>query len=133
VHQAADNHEALGVLRDPARPVDIVISDLALPGEDDVAWIRRLGVCGDATPVIFAGAFDHKLLGFIAVMAAANRIKVLRLPDTHEDTPAPPHLCAVQEVPVTPAASASRIPLNTQPAAWQQPERGPGPGMVADA
>jgi CheY-like chemotaxis protein len=130
VHQAADNHQALGVLRDSAKPVDMVISDLALPGEEDRAWIRQLGQRGAAMPIIFAGAFDRKLLGFIAEMAEANHIRVLRLADTPEGMADSPSAREGPQVPANPVVPGAR---RTQPAAWQKHDRGPDIGTSADA
>ncbi|NPC58152.1 response regulator [Caenimonas sp. S4] len=42
VHCAADGESALAVVRDPERPVDIVITDLSMPGMDGVGFARHL-------------------------------------------------------------------------------------------
>jgi len=77
VYEAADGHAALKILRDPARPVDIVISDLEMPGMDGIEFIRHLGEAGVRLSIILASALDRKLLASIATMSEAYGINLL--------------------------------------------------------
>ncbi|HUF79720.1 MAG TPA: response regulator, partial [Burkholderiales bacterium] len=54
VHEAEDGHAALAVILDPSRPVDIVISDLDMPGMDGMEFIRRVGEAEVRVSIIVA-------------------------------------------------------------------------------
>ena len=77
VHEAADGHGALRILEDPARPVDIVITDLDMPGMDGMEFVRHLGETGDRISIILASALERKLLASVATMSEAYGIKLL--------------------------------------------------------
>jgi EAL domain-containing protein (putative c-di-GMP-specific phosphodiesterase class I)/AmiR/NasT family two-component response regulator len=77
VHEAADGHGALKILKDPTRPVDIVISDLEMPGMDGMEFVRHLGETGVRVSIILASALERKLLASIATMAEAYGINLL--------------------------------------------------------
>ena len=77
IHEAADGHGALTVLKDSARPVDIVISDLEMPGMDGMEFVRHLGEIGTRVPVILASALERKLLASIETMSQAYGINLL--------------------------------------------------------
>ena len=62
VHSAEDGHAALQVIRDPDRPVDIVVSDLAMPGMDGMEFIRHLSDTGAKVSLILASALKKNLL-----------------------------------------------------------------------
>ncbi len=77
VYQAEDGHGALTILRDPSRPVDIVISDLDMDGMDGMEFVRHLGESGARIAIILASALERKLLASIATMAEAYGIRLL--------------------------------------------------------
>lgn len=77
VHSAEDGHAALQVLRDPDRPVDIVVSDLAMPEMDGMEFIRNLSDTGAKVSLILASALEPKLLASIANMARAYKVLLL--------------------------------------------------------
>lgn len=77
VYQATDGMGALAVLQDPTRPVDIVISDLDMPGMDGMAFVRNLGESGISVSIILASALDRKLLASIQTMSEAYGINLL--------------------------------------------------------
>lgn len=77
VHAAEDGRSALQVLRDPDRPVDIVISDVDMPGMDGMEFIRNLGESGARVSLILASALDPPLLASIAGMARAYQVRLL--------------------------------------------------------
>ena len=77
VHSAADGGAALEITRDPERPIDIVISDLEMPGMDGMEFIRHLGEAGARVSLILASALDRKLIASIATMAEAYGMTLL--------------------------------------------------------
>ena len=77
VHEASDGRGALKILQDPARPVDIVISDLEMPGMDGMEFVRHLGETGVRVSIILASALERKLLASIATMSEAYGINLL--------------------------------------------------------
>lgn len=77
IHQAEDGYSALKILEGAKRVVDIVISDLDMPGMDGMEFVRRLGESGAGISIILASALDRRLLGSIATMAEAYGIRLL--------------------------------------------------------
>ncbi len=77
IHEAADGHAALTILDDPARPVDIVISDLEMPGMDGLEFVRHLGETGVRISIILASSLEPKLLASVATMSEAYGINLL--------------------------------------------------------
>lgn len=77
VHGAEDGDAALQVLRDPDRPVDLVISDLSMPGMDGLEFVRNLGESGARVSVILLSALQPALLASIANMARAYRVRLV--------------------------------------------------------
>lgn len=77
VHEAADGHAALALLGDPARQVDIVISDLDMPGMDGMEFLRHLAESETQVSVILASALEAKLLASVQTMTEAYGIELL--------------------------------------------------------
>lgn len=107
VHEAADGHGALKILQDPTRPVDIVISDLEMPGMDGMEFVRHLGETGVRVSIILASALERKLLASIATMSEAYGINLL----------------GVVEKPITPGKLEALIKLHKPAQAqWGRPK-----------
>ena len=77
IHQAGDGRAALNVVNDVDAGIDIVISDLEMPGMDGMEFIRHLGQSGAQVSIILASALDPKLMSSIATMAEAYGMRVL--------------------------------------------------------
>jgi EAL domain-containing protein (putative c-di-GMP-specific phosphodiesterase class I)/CheY-like chemotaxis protein len=77
VHEAADGGAALNILQDPVRPVDIVISDLEMPGMDGMEFVRHLAETGAPISIILASALESKLLDSVATMSRVYGINLL--------------------------------------------------------
>ncbi|HLL12040.1 MAG TPA: EAL domain-containing response regulator [Rubrivivax sp.] len=79
VHEAADGPTALAIARDSETPVDIVLSDLEMPGMDGMEFIRHLaGVAGPAKfSLILASALDRKLIASVGKMTQAYGLRLL--------------------------------------------------------
>ena len=109
VYQAEDGRGALSILRDPERPVDIVISDLDMEGMDGMEFVRHVGESGAPISIILASALERKLLASIATMAEAYGIRLLGVV---EKPMTPRKLLALIKLhkPVVIRASAPRTP-----------------------
>ena len=68
--EADDGGRMLELL--PGTPVDVVLSDIRMPGVDGIELIRRLRAAGDRTPVILLTTFDDSELLLRAVEAGAQ-------------------------------------------------------------
>jgi len=77
VQEAEDGTAALELLRDPARAIDIVISDISMPGMDGMQLVRHLSELGARVSLILASAVDPNLLATIANMARGYRVRML--------------------------------------------------------
>lgn len=70
VHEASDGGALLAMLE--SRPVDVILSDIRMPGMDGIALVRALRERGDSTPVILLTTFDDNELMLRAVDAGAQ-------------------------------------------------------------
>lgn len=70
VLEAGDGAALLAAL--DKRPVDVILSDIRMPGVDGIAVVRALRERGDATPVILLTTFDDSALMLAAVEAGAQ-------------------------------------------------------------
>jgi EAL domain-containing protein (putative c-di-GMP-specific phosphodiesterase class I) len=77
VQGAADGAAALAILSARPCPVDILISDLDMPGIDGMGVIRQIGLRGIRVSVILASAHGRQLLDSVAIMSAAYGVQVL--------------------------------------------------------
>jgi len=68
--EAGDGGQLLGALAQ--RPVDVIVSDIRMPGIGGIELIGRLREAGDATPVILLTTFDDSELMLAAVDAGAQ-------------------------------------------------------------
>ena len=68
--EAGDGAALLAALE--KRPVDVILSDIRMPGTDGIALVRALRERGDATPVILLTTFDDSALMLAAVEAGAQ-------------------------------------------------------------
>lgn len=77
VYAAADGRAALDLLASVKTPVDIIISDLAMPVMDGMEFIRHVGERGYRVPVIIASALERSLLTAVEAMTEAYGIPLL--------------------------------------------------------
>jgi DNA-binding NarL/FixJ family response regulator len=68
--EAPDAERLLAAL--PQRPVDLIVSDIRMPGLGGLGLIRELRARGDATPVILLTTFEDPNLMLLAVEAGAQ-------------------------------------------------------------
>jgi EAL domain-containing protein (putative c-di-GMP-specific phosphodiesterase class I)/signal transduction histidine kinase/PleD family two-component response regulator len=77
VHEAADGYGALETFHDLRLPIDIVISDLNMPGMDGMEFVRHLGETERRVSIILASALEPKLLASVATMTEEYGINLL--------------------------------------------------------
>lgn len=68
--EADDGHAVLAQL--PGTPVDVILSDIRMPGLDGFGMLRQLRARGDATPVLLLTTFDDSDLPLQATEAGAQ-------------------------------------------------------------
>jgi DNA-binding NarL/FixJ family response regulator len=68
--EASDGAQLLAAL--PQRPVDVIVSDIRMPGVGGIELIESLRESGNATPVILLTTFDDSELMLAAVQAGAQ-------------------------------------------------------------
>ena len=68
--ESTDAERLLAAL--PQRPVDLIVSDIRMPGMGGLGLLRELRARGDATPVILLTTFDDPNLMIQAVEAGAQ-------------------------------------------------------------
>ena len=113
VSEAQDGRGALLIFKDRQQPVDIIISDLEMPGMDGMEFMRHVGEASHPVSVILSSALDPVLVSSVETMTKAFGITLLgaiEKPVTPEklrvliDKYAPPKGRA-------PRAAAAAIPL----------------------
>jgi EAL domain-containing protein (putative c-di-GMP-specific phosphodiesterase class I)/CheY-like chemotaxis protein len=77
IEEAGDGHAALHVMREAVRPIDVMITDLSMPGMDGIELIRHVGEAGSGISVILTSALEPRLLASVANMAQAYSVKLL--------------------------------------------------------
>jgi EAL domain-containing protein (putative c-di-GMP-specific phosphodiesterase class I)/CheY-like chemotaxis protein len=77
VIDAADGKAALELFRGAAAAVDIIISDLDMPGMDGMELIRHIGEAAIPVSMILSSAVDHAVLSSVQTMTKAYGIPLL--------------------------------------------------------
>ncbi|RFF28379.1 MULTISPECIES: EAL domain-containing protein [unclassified Wenzhouxiangella] len=77
IHEAACGTEALETLDRVDQAVDIIISDLDMPGMDGMELLRHLGESGCPASLIIASSMDRSLVRTVLSMAGAYNINLL--------------------------------------------------------
>lgn len=78
IYETADGREAMKVIEDATRPVDIVITDLDMPGMDGPELLRRLSELDrPRVSVILTTAMGAKLLASVGAMSKAYGLALL--------------------------------------------------------
>lgn len=68
--ESSDAEQLLGAL--PQRPVDVIVSDIRMPGLGGIGLVQSLREAGNATPVILLTTFDDSALMLAAIDAGAQ-------------------------------------------------------------
>ncbi len=68
--QCENGEQALHLLK--KQPVDVLVSDIRMPGMDGITLLKRLRASGDTQPVLMLTTFDDHKLFLDALAAGAN-------------------------------------------------------------
>jgi EAL domain-containing protein (putative c-di-GMP-specific phosphodiesterase class I)/CheY-like chemotaxis protein len=77
VYVAADGRAALEILSEIEPAIDVVISDLDMPGMDGMEFIRHVGESRVPVALIVASALDRSLVASVEAMARAYDVSLL--------------------------------------------------------
>jgi EAL domain-containing protein (putative c-di-GMP-specific phosphodiesterase class I)/FixJ family two-component response regulator len=76
VLSAPDGQTALDIFKSDAT-IDIIVSDLDMPGMDGMEFIRHVGECGQGVSIIVSSGLDSALVASVATMARAYGVDLL--------------------------------------------------------
>src|ERR1700674_535946 len=74
---AADGRAALDIVKASYPSIDIIISDLDMPGMDGLEFMRHLGEARIPVAIILASALESVLLDSVETMTRAYGVKIL--------------------------------------------------------
>jgi EAL domain-containing protein (putative c-di-GMP-specific phosphodiesterase class I)/FixJ family two-component response regulator len=77
VSTAADGYAALKIVMSPGAAIDIIISDLDMPGMDGLEFMRHVGEAQIPVAIILASALESVLLDSVETMTRAYGVKIL--------------------------------------------------------
>src|ERR1700722_13530637 len=77
VSTAADGYAALKIVMSPGASIDIIISDLDMPGMDGLEFMRHVGEAHIPVSIILASALESVLLDSVETMTRAYGVKIL--------------------------------------------------------
>jgi EAL domain-containing protein (putative c-di-GMP-specific phosphodiesterase class I) len=77
IREASDGRAALKIVQRGAHQIDVIISDLNMPGMDGMEFIRHLGESRVPVSVILASALERNLIDSVETMSEAYGVKLL--------------------------------------------------------
>jgi EAL domain-containing protein (putative c-di-GMP-specific phosphodiesterase class I) len=77
ISEAGDGKAALDIIAAVDPPIDIIISDLEMPGMDGMEFMRHLGQAEHGISVILSSALDEVLISSVEAMTKAYGITLL--------------------------------------------------------
>lgn len=77
VFAAEDGRSALDVMEGLTQPIDIIVTDLDMPGMDGMEFIRHIGETYDRVSLIVSSGLDRPLVDSVETMASAYGLNLL--------------------------------------------------------
>jgi EAL domain-containing protein (putative c-di-GMP-specific phosphodiesterase class I)/CheY-like chemotaxis protein len=77
VFSAADGREALDILACREPPIDVIVTDLDMPGMDGMEFIRHVAESGYAPSLVLASSMERSLVSSVEAMARAYGLNLL--------------------------------------------------------
>src|SRR5258706_8994631 len=77
VFSAPDGAAALEIYKTIDPPIDIIVSDLDMPGMDGMEFIRHVGEVGMPVSLVLASGLDRSLISSVESMARAYGLNLL--------------------------------------------------------
>jgi EAL domain-containing protein (putative c-di-GMP-specific phosphodiesterase class I)/CheY-like chemotaxis protein len=78
VHSAEEGRQALEIVRTASPAVDVIVTDLNMPGMDGIEFIRHLGESGSRAAILLVSEQDPTLLESVAAMTEAYGVGLLQ-------------------------------------------------------
>ena len=78
VYCAEDGRGALEIVRGAEPPVDVIVTDLNMPGMDGIEFIRHVGATGSQASFLLVSEQDPTLLESVAAMTEAYGVRLLQ-------------------------------------------------------
>jgi EAL domain-containing protein (putative c-di-GMP-specific phosphodiesterase class I) len=116
VGEAADGAAALELFRSPDANIDVIISDLDMPGMDGMELIRHVGESGLPVAMILSSAIDRAVMASVEAMTKAYGITLL----------------GAMEKPVTQVKLEALLAKHRPPQANSAPPRAPAPSFTLE-
>ena len=77
IFSAGDGQAALEIFKSLEPPIDVIVTDLNMPGMDGIEFIRHLGELGVPVALIVASEQDRALIASVGTMARTYGVDVL--------------------------------------------------------
>lgn len=107
--EAVDGRTALEVLQGRSHPIDVIISDLDMPGMDGMEFIRHVGEAGLPVAMILVSVHDRSLLASVGTMTEAYGINLLGTLEKPVTTSKLATLISLHTPPIAPKLKAARV------------------------
>ncbi|HSN21955.1 MAG TPA: EAL domain-containing response regulator [Usitatibacter sp.] len=78
VHSAEEGRQALEIMRNADPPIDVIVTDLNMPGMDGIEFIRHVGEIGSRASILLVSEQDPTLLESVAAMTEAYGVGFLQ-------------------------------------------------------